>query len=202
MVSEFKDDIPVGQEYFYTFQTIAQTINAVENTAFKDEEIEIGDVWALYFWCLEAWKTNLDPDLYDLLKYSPGGPFTAKSFQSPSQATFAMDPGLSLQIVLLIREQLMEKYLETSSIDDNIFILECMNLIFDVIKATPYQDTNSGFPPITNSTEPIIFMFSMALRTILKDTQGKSPESARRLRNNGILAIAGMVTMWHFKTES
>jgi len=190
------EQIPDQDKFFYTYQTIAQVINVVDSTtSFREQGIEVSDVWAMYFNFLESFGKDLSPELFNLLKYSPGGIDTSKSFQSPSNLTFSIDPSRYVPAMMGVREVLIDKYFEITHIDDNLFLDECMTLITEVIEKYISE-------LISRSTGPIVFLFSVALRTILKDTLSVNSATAKMLRDNGIFIISNLVTAWHFRVES
>ena len=202
----FKKDISGESIIVQAFQTIAQAIDVAAQTGTdKKANIEIGDIWALYFWIIKPFEKKperLNPDLYDLLKYTPGNPFAfannTKTYQSPSQVIFAVHPD-DLQLCLKVSGEIMDllenKYLGISTItDDGAWMQECGTLMERVIK--------KYLPTLHNdSTEGIIFILALALRSILKDTNGINSKTIERLRKCGILHISMMATSWHFKTE-
>jgi len=187
-----------------TFQTIAQAIDVAAQTGLDVEtDIEIGDVWALYFWTLKPFENEpekLNPYLYQSLIYSPGDPFSknynTKSYQSPSQVIFPKHPDdydLYLRVSMEIKELLEGKYLTQAAIEDSKW-KECGTLIEGVIK--------KHLPTVyTNSTPVIIFILTLALRSIFKDTNRLNNSTIRRMREDGIFWISLMVTSWHFKAE-
>lgn len=187
-----------------TFQTIAQAIDVAAQTGLDVEtDIEIGDVWALYFWTLKPFENRpekLNPYLYQNLIYSPGDPFSknsnTKSYQSPSQVIFPIHPDdyeLYLKVSMEIKELLESQYLLKYTIEDSSW-QECGTIIEGVIKK--YLPT-----AYTNSTPTIIFILTLALRSIFKDTNSLNNSTIRRVRESGIFWISLMVTSWHFETE-
>ena len=187
-----------------TFQVIAQAIDVAAQTGLDVEtDIEIGDVWALYFWTLKPFENEpekLNPNFYKVLKYSPGDPFSrnsnTKSYQSPSQVIFPKHPDdydLYLRVSMEIKELLESQYLTQAAIEDSNW-QECGTLIEGVIK--------KHLPTVyTNSTPVIIFILTLALRSIFKDTNSLNNSTIRRMRKSGIFWISLMITSWHFKLD-
>ena len=187
-----------------TFQVIAQAIDVAAQTGLDVEtDIEIGDVWALYFWTLKPFENKpekINPDLYSHLIYSPGDPFSknnnTKSYQFPSQAIFPIHPDdyeLYLRVSMEIKELLESQYLAKYTIEDSNW-QECGTVIEGVIKKhlpTVYR----------NSTPPIIFILTLALRSVFKDTNRLNNATIKRVRESGIFWISLMVTSLHFKAE-
>ena len=187
-----------------TFQTIAQAIDVAAQTGLDVETgIKIGDVWALYFWTLKPFENEpekINPYMYRDLIYSPGDPFSrnsnTRSYQSPSQAIFPKHPddyNLYVIVSIEIKESLESQYLAKYSIVDSDWG-ECGALIEGVIKK--YLPST-----YTNSTPAIIFILTLALRSLFKDTNGLNNATIKRIRESGIFWISLMVTSWHFKTE-
>jgi len=187
-----------------TFQTIAQAIDVAAQTGLDVETgIKIEDVWALYFWTLKPFENKPDeinPYLYSDLIHSPGDPFSkntnTKSYLSPSRAIFPKHPDdydLYLRVSMEIKELLEGQYLIQAAIEDSKW-KECGTLIEGVIK--------KHLPTVyTNSTPVIIFILTLALRSIFKDTNRLNNSTIRRMREDGIFWISLMVTSWHFKAE-
>ena len=94
-----------------------------------------------------------------------------------------------------IKDLLETRYLGIATItNDSAWMQECGTLMNGVIK--------QHLPTLRNdSTEGIIFILALALRSILKDIKGINSKTVERLRKFGILHISMMVTSWHFKTE-
>ena len=69
---------------------------------------------------------------------------------------------------------------------------ECRRLIGEVLMR--------NFPSIYNdSTAAIVFILTLALRSILKETYKLNNSTIQRLRNAGFFHVATMVTSWNFK---
>jgi hypothetical protein len=201
----FKTKISDESVTMQTFQTIAQAIDVTAQIGMdKELGIKIGDLWALYFWTIKAQFENkperLQPHLYQLLLYSPGSwssTSNTDTFQSPSQAIFPIDPDDYASFVTTtaeMKELLEEKYLKISTFNDRSWTDECVSLIDGVVREhlpTRY----------TNSSRDVMFVFSLALRSILKDTKSISTGTIKRLRQSGFFWIASMATHWHFKID-
>jgi hypothetical protein len=170
----------------------------------KDLGIKIGDLWALYFWTTKAQFENkperLQPHLYQLLLYSPGSwssTSNTDTFQSPSQAIFPIDPDDYASFVTTtveMKELLEGKYLKISTFNDRSWTDECVSLMDGVVREhlpTRY----------TNSSRDVMFVFSLALRSVLKDTKSISAGTIKRLRVSGFFWVASMATHWHFKID-
>jgi len=203
-VGLFKESFSDESILCRTFQTIAQAIDVAAQTGLDVETgIKIGDVWALYFWTLKPFENEperINPYLYSNLIHSPGDPFSkntnTKSYQSPSQVIFPKHPDdfdLYLRVSMEIKESLESQYLAQDTIADSNW-QECGALIEGVIKK--YLPST-----YTNSTPAIIFILTLALRSIFKDTNGLNNATIKRVRESGIFWISLMVTSWHFKAE-
>ena len=201
----FKKDISGDSVIVQVFQTIAQAIDVAAQTGMdKEANIDIGDLWALYFWNIKPFENNpqaLDPYLYTLLKNSPGMPFSSgtntKSYQSPSKLVFPIHPDdyeLCAKVSMEIKDFLEEKYLGITLTDDNSWTEECGIQMDKIIKK--YLPTL-----YTSSSQVVIIILTMALRSILKDTNRINSATVNRLRKKGFFFISLMVTSWHFKTE-
>jgi hypothetical protein len=201
----FKTKITDESVTMQTFQTIAQAIDVTAQTGMdKELGIKIGDLWALYFWTIKAQFENkperLHPHFYELLLYSPGSwssTSNTDTYQSPSQAIFPIDPDDYASFVTTtveMKELLEGKYLKISTFNDRSWTDECVSLMDEVVREhlpTRY----------TNSSRDVMFVFSLALRSILKDTKSISTGTIKRLRQSGFFWIASMATHWHFKID-
>jgi hypothetical protein len=203
-VGLFKKEISDDSVIVQTFQTIAQSIDVAAQTGMaEDTGLDVGDLWALYFWTIKPFEANpdaLSPDYYKILKYTPGSPFAfsnnTRTFESPSKFIFPVHPDdyeHYVKVSMEIRDLLESKYLNVKNLDDSTFMQECGNQIEKIIKA--------NFESLyTNSIQTVIFVLTLALRSILKDTHRINAPTVTRLRKKGFLYISLMATSWQFKT--
>jgi hypothetical protein len=202
----FRKDISGDSIIVQVFQTIAQAIDVVAQTGMdKDENIDVGDLWALYFWTIKPFEDNpeaLNPYLYSLLKNCPGSPISfennTKSYQSPSELIFPIHPPdyeLYVKVSMEINDLLESKYLGISPELVDSQMQECGIQMERIIKA--HMPTH-----YTISTPAVIFTLTLALRSILKDTHGINFATIKRVREKGFFYISMMATSWHFKTAS
>jgi len=203
----FKKDISDESVLVQTFQTIAQAIDvAAQLGVDKETGIEIGDVWALYFWTIKPFENNperLNPYLYDLLKHSPGSPSLeaavnkTQTHKNPSKVIFPIHPDdyeLYLKTAMEIKEFLESDYLQIKGVDDGHWMQQCGEQIEEIIK--------KNLPSLyTKSTQTVVFILILALRSILKDTSKLNATTISRLRKSGFFHISTMATSWQFKTE-
>jgi hypothetical protein len=202
----FKKDIPDDSVIVHTFQTIAQAIDVAAQTGMaKDAGLDIGDLWALYFWTIKPFEDNsgaLGPHYYSLLKNAPGSPLAlrnnTKTFESPSEFIFPVHPDdqeLYLKVIIEIKDLLESKYLYIRNLDDSNWMQECGSQIDKIIKA--------NFATVyTSSVQAVIFVLTLALRSILKDNQRINSATVTRLRKKGFFYISVMATSWQFKTKA
>ena len=201
----FKKDISGDSVIVQVFQTIAQAIDVVAQSGMdKEENFNVGDLWALYFWTIKPFEDNpqsLGPTAYRLLKYTPGSPFSfennTKSYQSPSKLIFPIHPDdyeLYVKVSMEIKDMLESKYLGISPSLVDSQMEECGIQMERIIKA--------HLPTLyTISTPAVIFSLTLALRSILKDTNGINSATIERVRKKGFFYISIMATSWHFKTD-
>ena len=201
----FKKDISGESVIVQVFQIIAQAIDVTAQTGMdRETNIDIGDLWALYFWTIKPLENNpkaLDPHLYSLLKHSPGSPFffenNTKSYQSPSKLIFPIHPDdydLYVKVSMEIKDFLESRYLGVSLTEDNSWTEDCGIQMDGIIRK--YLPTL-----YTSSSQAVIFILTIAIRSILKDTHRINSATVNRLRKQGFFYISLMVTSWHFKTE-
>lgn len=203
----FKKDISDESVLVQTFQTIAQSIDVAAQLGIdKETGINIGDVWALYFWTIKPFENNaekLNPHLYLLLKHSPGSPSLeaqtnkTQTHKNPSSVIFPIHPDdyeLYLKTAIEIKQSLENNFLNIKQVNDDNWMQECGNQIEKIIK--------KNLPSLyTKSTQVIVFILTLALRSILKDTNKINSDTVSRLRKSGFFHISMMATSWHFKTE-
>jgi len=203
----FKKDISDESVLVQTFQTIAQAIDVAAQLGIdKETGIDIGDVWALYFWTIKPFENNaerLNPHLYSLLKHSPGSPSLeaainkTQTHKNPSKCIFPIHPDdyeLYLKTAMEIKEFLENNYLQVTDVDDGRWMQGCGNHIEGIIK--------ENLPTLyTKSTQTVVFILILALRSILKDTSKLNTTTISRLRKSGFFHISTMATSWQFKTE-
>ena len=203
----FKKDISGESVLVQTFQTIAQAIDVAAQLGIdKETGIEIGDVWALYFWTIKPFENNADqlnPHLYSLLKHSPGSPSLeaqankTQTHKNPTKVIFPIHPDdyeLYLKVAMEIKEFLESNYLQIKEVDNGHWMQQCGNQIEEIIK--------KNLPSLyTKSTQTVIFILTLALRSILKDVNEINSATISRLRKSGFFHISIMATSWQFKTE-
>ena len=201
----FRKDISGDSVTVQVFQTIAQAIDVVAQTGMDNEEnFNVGDLWALYFWTIKPFEDNpqaLNPYLYTLLKNSPGSPFAfqnnTKSYQSPSKLIFPIHPDdydLDVKVSMEIKDLLESKYLRIPPALVDSQMEDCGIQMERIIKA--------HLPTLyTISTPAVIFSLTLALRSILKDTHRINSATIKRVRKKAFFYISMMVTSWHFKTD-
>jgi hypothetical protein len=92
-----------------------------------------------------------------------------------------------------LKDLLENKYLDIRNLDDSTWMQECGTQVDKIIKA--------NFPTLyTNSVQAVIFVLTLALRSILKDTHPINSVTVTRLRKKGFFYISLMATSWQFKT--
>jgi hypothetical protein len=200
----FKKEISDDSVIVQTFQTIAQAIDVAAQTGMaEDAGIDIGDLWALYFWTIKPFEDNpdaLNPNYYRILKYTPGSPLAfsnnTKTFESPSQLIFPVHPDdyeHYIKVSMELKDILENKYLDIRNLDDSSWMQECGTQVNKIIKA--------NFPTLySNSVQAVIFVLTLALRSILKDTHRINSATVTQLRKKGFFYISLMATSWQFKT--
>ncbi len=201
----FKKDISDESVIVHIFQIIAQAIDVAAQTGMdKEAKIDIGELWALYFWTIKPFENNpesLDPYLYTNIKNSPGTPFSfdnnSGSYKFPAKLIFPIHPDdydLYVQVSMEIKEFLEGRYLGITLTDDNSWTEDCGIQMDRIIK--------KHLPTLySSSSQAVIIILTMALRSILKDTNRINSATVNRLRKKGFFYISLMVTSWHFKTE-
>jgi len=201
----FKSEISDESVIVQIFQTIAQSIDVATQVGMdKQAKIYIGDLWALYFWTIKPLENNpkaLDPHLYSLLKHTPGSPFffekNTKSYQSPSKLIFPIHPDdyeLYVKVSMEINDFFEISYLGVTLTDDNSWTEDCGIQMERIIK--------KHLPTLyTSSSQAVIFILTLALRSILKDTHRINSATVNRLRKKGFFYISLMATSWQFKSD-
>ena len=125
----FKESFTDEDMLLKTFQVIAQSIDvAVQTGLDMKTNLEIGEVWALYFWTLKPFENQpekIRPNHYKTLIHTPGDPISrvnnTRSFEQPAQVIFPIhkdDYELYLKVNLEIKVWLESHLLSKTTIDD------------------------------------------------------------------------------------
>lgn len=184
-----------------SFQMIAVAIDVSAHAQIaKAMNIEVGDLWALYFWTIAPLENSqkVSPELFQLLKHVPGNPMRpnlTETHKFPSSATFLVKPENYPEHVSSISELtagLKDRYLKRDPIVDETFAQELTNDVTGILQKTMPDRVSS-------STQAIAYIAALALRSILKESNSLSRQDKEKVRSSGIFWISIMIVNWHFK---
>lgn len=185
-----------------SFQMIAVAIDVSAHTQIaKVMDIEVGDLWALYFWTIAPFENSkkVSPELFRLLKHAPGNhmrPNLTETHKFPSSASFHVKPENYPEHVSSVSELtsgLKVKYMTKDKVNDETFAQELTNDVTAIL-----QRTMPG--RISSSTQAIAYVAALALRSILKESNTLNRLNKEKVRSSGIFWISMMLVSWHFKS--
>lgn len=201
----FKESITDEDILLKTFQVIAQSIDVAVQTGLDVKtNLEIGEVWALYFWTLKPFENQpekISPNHYKTLIHTPGDLISrvnnTKSFEQPAKVIFPThkdDYEVYLKVNLEIKVWLESHLLTKPTIDDRNW-QEIAGTVEEIVKRNlPTLYTKSSFS--------VIFILLIALRSIFKDTNRLDKKTIEKLRKSGIFWVSLMICTWHFKLDA
>jgi len=184
-----------------SFQMIAVAIDVSAHAQIaKAMNIEVGDLWALYFWTIAPLENSqkVSPELFQLLKYVPGNPMRpnlTETHKFPSSATFLVKPENYPEHVSSISELtagLKDRYLTKDRVVDETFAQEFTNDVTSILQRTMPNR-------VSPSTQSIAYIAALALRSILKESISLSRADKEKVRSSGIFWISMLIATWHFK---
>lgn len=166
----------------------------------KALDIEVGDLWALYFWTIAPLENSekVSPELFKLLKHAPGNPMKpnlTETHKFPSSASFLVKPENYPEHVSSISELtsgLKVKYMTKDKVNDETFAQELSNDVTAILQKTMPDRLSS-------STQAIAYIAALALRSILKESNTLNRLDKEKVRSSGIFWVSMMLVSWHFK---
>lgn len=185
-----------------SFQMIAVAIDVSAHAKLESTiDIQIADLWALYFWLLaplEKSKNKLPSELYKVLKWAPGNPMTpnlTNSHESPSNASFVIHPDnyqLHIETLSELTSTLRDIYVNLPAVNDSTFMSEFASVVIQVLNKTMPDR-------VSNSTQGVLAIGALALRSTLKESNSLGVIDKTRVRSESIFWITMMIVTWHFK---
>lgn len=185
-----------------SFQMIAVAIDVSAYTNIESTiDIQIADLWALYFWVLaplENGKSKLPPELYKVLKWTPGNPMNpnlTNSHETPSNASFVIHPDhyqMHIETVSELTGTLRDVYLNVPVVNDSNFMSEFASVAIQILNRTMPER-------VSRSTQGVLAMGALALRSALKESNSLSAADKSKVRSAIIFWISMMLATWHFK---
>ena len=184
-----------------SFQMIAVAIDVSAHAKISNAlNIEVGDLWALYFSTIEPLKNSeiISQNMFKLLKYAPGNPMKpnlTETHKSPSSATFRVnkeDLPIHAASISELSAHLKSKYMQAHHVVDDIFAKEFSHEVIHVLRTTMPDRVSS-------TTTSVAYIFALALRSILKESESLRRTERDSVRNSGIFWISMMIIKWHFK---
>jgi len=200
-VGLFRDKWDEETSIVATFQFIAVAIDVSEYSgANRTLGVDVGDLWALYFWLLaplESGEKRINENYLKLLKHKPGNPMQpnlTQSHQFPSAATFPSGDDFRSHIDAIAELVPTLKNSDTNlkQVNDATFLQECGGLIEGCLK-------NSLKDRVSNTTTAIVCVATLALRSVLKESGSLKTADRVRMREAAIFWVSMMIVTWHFK---
>lgn len=194
----FSKELDSSQVLWSTFMTISQAIKAGDDVGMYSEEgIDSSEFWALYLWALAPFDSKpgeLDPNALAALRHSNT---TLEIIEEAKSCLFIKSPEdyeKATLAMMEIKSALEAKFLSLNYMHNEIFTQDCIHSM-----TANYQRHFST--TYSKETSVLIFVLTLALRSILIDTMKvNSGEKAQR-RKAGFFWISSMLVDWNYKSE-
>jgi hypothetical protein len=181
-----------------TVMTISQAIKAGEDLGmYQDGGVDSSEFWALYLWVLGPYAntTNLlDPNVIDALVYSNA---SSESIEDAQNTVFSKSDE-NLEIFKIVSKELQsaleDKFLNLDSMDNEVFTQDCINLMTENYKIKFYAT-------YTNETSVLIYILTLALRSIIMDTLKVNIAEKNHRRRFGFFLASVMLSSWNYKSK-
>lgn len=194
----FSKELDSSQVLWSTFTTISQAIKVGEDVGmYRDAGIESAEFWALYLWALAPFENkpnDLDPYALANLRHSNT---TLETIQEAQNYVFTKSPADYEEATLAMMEvksALEAKFLTLNTMHNEVFTQDCMYSM-----TANYQ---SHFPETySKETAALIYILTLALRSILIDTMKVNNAEKAQKRKSGFFWISLMLVDWNYKSE-
>jgi hypothetical protein len=194
----FSKKVDSSQFLWSTFMTISQAIKVGEDVGmYQEEGVNSSEFWALYLWALapfESKPNELSPYALSALKN------INTTFESKAEAQKFVftkrteDYELVAMSVLDINLELVDKFLNLRVMHNEMFTQDCINSM-----TAGYQKHFSK--TYTKETSVLIYLLTLALRSILMDTMKVRTAEKIERRKSGFFWVSLMLVDWHFKAQ-
>jgi hypothetical protein len=133
---------------------------------YRDGGVDSSEFWALYLWVLGPYAktTNLlEPDVIESLVYSNA---SSEAIEDAQNTVFSKSDENLEKFKIVSKElqsALEDKFLNLDSMDNEVFTQDCINLMTENYKIKFYAT-------YSNETSVLIYILTLALRSIIMDT--------------------------------
>ena len=194
----FSKELDSSQVLWSTFMTISQAIKAGEDVGmYREEGVDAAEFWAVYLWALAPFEnkpTQLQPEALQALKYANTSVEMiekARGFHFAKQAT---DFELATKAMIDIKNALESKFLTLGVMYNEIFTQDCIYSMSANYK-NHFSETYS------KETSVLIYILTLALRSILMDTMKTGKTEREQRRKSGFFWVSMMLVDWNYKSE-
>ena len=197
----FTEEPDYSQVLMTTFMAVSQAIKVGEDLGmYRDGNVDSSEFWALYLWHLGPYtdkrhiQNPLEPAAIEVLVYSNA----SLELIEATQDTVFNKSGEDLEVLRTsakeIQASLEAKFLDLDSIDNDSFIRDCIGLMTENYKSR----FNTTY---TNQTSILVYILSLALRSILMDTFAINIAERNHRRKFGFFLTSLMLVNWNYKSK-
>jgi hypothetical protein len=184
-----------------TFMTVSQAIKAGEDLGmYRDGNVDASEFWALYLWHLGPYADKrhvqdpLEPAAIEVLVYSNA---SVESIEEAQNTVFNKS-GNDLEVLRIsakeIQSELEARFLNLDSMDNEAFTRDCIGLMTESYKSK----FNTTY---TNQTSVLVYILTLALRSILIDTLAINITERNHRRKFGFFLTSIMLVNWNYKSK-
>ena len=181
-----------------TFMTISQAIKVGEDLGmYRDVGIDRSDFWALYLRALEPFAEKPDelhPHHLSMLRYANTSAESIKYAKNIAFIKSVDDFELFTIAVAQTVAALEAKFLDLNSMHNEEFTNACIDVMTNNYKKC-FPET------FANDTSVLIYILTLALRSILLDTLKINGTEKNQRRKSGFFWISLMLVNWNYKCK-
>jgi len=197
-VGPFSEEPNYSQVLMSTMMTLSQAIKAGEDLGmYRDGGVDSSEFWALYLWVLGPYAktTNLlEPDVIEALVYSNA---SSEAIEDAQNTVFSKSDENLEKFKIVSKElqsALEDKFLNLDSMDNEVFTQDCINLMTENYKIKFYAT-------YSNETSVLIYILTLALRSIIMDTLKVNIAEQNHRRRFGFFLTSVMLSSWNYKSK-
>jgi len=194
----FSKKLTSSQVLWSTFMTISQAIKVGEDVGmYRDEGIDSSEFWALYLWALapfESKPNEIDPYALTALRNINTSVESTERARNFVFTKSTDDYELVAISVVDINLGLTDRFLNLKAMNSEIFTQDCINAM-----TSNYQKHFSK--TYNKETSVLIYILTLALRSILMDTMKVGTAEKIERRKSGFFWVSLMLVDWHFKAQ-
>ena len=194
----FSKELDSSQVLLTTFMTASQAIKVGEDLGiYRDKGVDSSAFWALYLWVLGPYADKpdlLEPAAVEVLVYSNASEESIRDAQNTVFNKSAED----LEIFKLeskeLESALRDRFLTLDSMDNEAFTQDCIDLMTENYKRK-FSAT------YTNETSVLVYILTLALRSILMDTFKVNSAERNQRRKFGFFLVSAILLNWNYKSK-